>query len=86
MKDQWWRIATVGLLVGILLSQWVIHWSQSQQAAQEVAVLRSIEALLRQHNESNREILASLDELADVVDDVHAHVEGFGTERAPTSP
>ncbi|MBL8234461.1 MAG: hypothetical protein JNL98_38540 [Bryobacterales bacterium] len=81
MSDRVWRTATLGLLTGILLSQWVTQWRHDQEASQHLAVMRSIEALLKQHNESNEEIIASIEDLSDAVSDVHSHVEGFGTEK-----
>jgi type II secretory pathway pseudopilin PulG len=81
MSDRVWRTALLGLLTGILLSQWVIEWRQKMRETQSLAVLRSIESLLRQHNESNEQIIASLEDIADAVSDIHSHVEGFGTEK-----
>jgi hypothetical protein len=80
MSDRVWRTALLGLLTGILLSQWVIEWRQHMRDTQTVTLMRSIESLLKQHNESNEQIIASLEDIADAVSDIHSHVEGFGTE------
>lgn len=71
----------LGLLTGVLISQWVIDWRQQMRDAQSLTVMRSIETLLKQHSESDEQVIASMEELADAISDIHSHVEGFGSEK-----
>ena len=66
--------ALVVLLTAVLISQWTIGWREHRESARRLEVLRSIEGLMKQHNESEGEIIASIDDMADVLDDVHSHL------------
>lgn len=74
MNDRLWKGGLLALLAAILITQWTLGWLERREAAQQTAVLRSIEGLMKQHHESTDEIIASLDDMADVLDDVHSHL------------
>lgn len=78
MNDRLWKSLLLGLLAAILVSQWATQLLHQRQAAQQLAVLQSIDAQIKRQAESNEELVASLNDLADVVDDIHGHVEGLG--------
>ena len=65
------------LLAAILVSQWFTELLRHRQSAQQIAILQSIDAQLKKQAETTDEMVASLEEIADVIEDVHSHVEGL---------
>lgn len=76
MSERYWKTVVAGLLGAVLVSQWMIHLLDAREASQRLAVMVSIESLLKKQSDSTTELVASLDEMADVIDDIHEHVEG----------
>lgn len=77
MNDRSWKTLAALLLGGILISQWLIQSLQYREAARQLSVMQSIEDLLKKQSETTTEMVASLEDLADVVDDIHGHVESL---------
>lgn len=80
MTDRVWKLALLALVAALLLSQWLSQFMQYRQMAHQLALLQSIETSVKQQVETTDQMVASLEDLADVLDDVHGHVEGMGSE------
>lgn len=74
MNDRFWHSLIAGLLAAVLLSQWAIQLLQARQASQQLAVMVSIDSALKKQSDATTEMVASLEDLADVIDDIHDHV------------
>jgi hypothetical protein len=75
MNDRLWKFLSLALLAAILSSQWVIQILHHQEASRQLATAQSIESLLKHQSETTSEMVASLDDMADVIDDIHEHVD-----------
>jgi hypothetical protein len=62
------------LLAAILVTQWTVHVLEAREASRTRRVIESIQTLLQKDDQSNTEILGALDDIQDVLDDVHGHL------------
>ncbi|MBI4905085.1 MAG: hypothetical protein HY820_15735 [Acidobacteria bacterium] len=77
MNDRLWKTLLLGLLAAILASQWVTELLRHRQSGHQIAVLQSIDAQLKKQAETTDELVASVEDIAEVIEDVHSHLEGM---------
>ncbi len=65
------QFAIVALLAGILISQWTLHAMAQRESARTRRVMENIQQLLEKDQQSNSEILGALDDLQELMEDVH---------------
>jgi type II secretory pathway pseudopilin PulG len=71
---RWRQTAIVVLLAGILASQWILHSLAQREAARNRRVLESIQTLLQKEQQDNTEMLGALDDMQELLDDIHGHL------------